>query len=131
MDGEALRLALTPGITGTTSREGGTIDNAGAGLFFIKSISVTNHDFFLLYSGNALYKLHKRTGEVRALHIDPFEDPHTLKENMPSWQGTVVGVDITLDNTKTFANLMNVIRQSYTSAIRSRRKARFKKARFE
>ncbi|MFZ2544716.1 MAG: ATP-binding protein [Candidatus Saccharimonadales bacterium] len=130
-DAEAMRLALTPGITGTTNREGGTIENAGAGLFFIKSIAVNNHDFFMLYSGNALYKLHKRRGEVKYLHVDPFDDPHALREDMPRWQGTVVGIDISLEQTKRFADLMGVIRQSYTSAIRERRKARYRKVRFE
>ncbi len=130
-DGEALRLALTPGITGTTAREGGTIDNAGAGLFFIKSIAVNNHDFFMLYSGSSLYKLHKRPGDVRYLHVDPFDDSHALREDLPYWQGTVVGIDISLDQSKRFADLMNVIRKSYTSAIRERRKARYRKARFE
>lgn len=130
-DGEALRLALTPGITGTTEQEGGTIANAGAGLFFIKSIAVNNHDFFMLYSGNAMYKLHKRAGEVKYLHVDPFDDPHALREDVPNWQGTVVGIDLSLDETKRFADLTEVIRRSYTSAIRDRRKARRKKARFE
>jgi anti-sigma regulatory factor (Ser/Thr protein kinase) len=127
-DKDAIKLALTPGITGTTSREGGTIDNAGAGLFFIKSIAATNHDFFMLYSGNALYKLHKR---AKKLHINPLDDPHSLKEDMPNWPGTVVGVDISLDQTQRFADLMNAIRTSYSSAIRSRRKAKYKKVRFE
>ncbi len=130
-DSEALRLALTPGITGTTEREGGTTVNAGAGLFFIKSIAVNNHDFFMLYSGSALYKLHKRSGEVKYLHVDPFDDPHALREDMPSWHGTVVGIDLSLDDTKQFSDLMKVINNSYTSAIRSRRKARHRKARFE
>ena len=130
-DAEALRLALMPGITGTTSREGGTIDNAGAGLFFIKSIAVNNHDFFMLYSGNSLYKLHKRTGDVKYLHIDPLDDRHALKEDVPYWQGTVVGIDISLDQTKRFADLMGAIGKSYTSAIRERRKAKYRRARFE
>ena len=34
-DIDAIKLALTPGISGTTRQEGGTDDNAGAGLFFI------------------------------------------------------------------------------------------------
>jgi hypothetical protein len=38
-DAAALRLALQPGITGTTHRIGGTEFNAGAGLFFTKSIA--------------------------------------------------------------------------------------------
>lgn len=130
-DAEALRLALTPGITGTTSREGGSIVNAGAGLFFIKSIAVNNHDFFMLYSGNALYKLHKRPGEIKYLHVDPFNDPHAIRDDVPHWQGTVVAVDISLDESKRFADLMDVIRKSYTSAIRERRKTRHRKVRFE
>lgn len=130
-DAEALRLAMIPGITGTTSREGGTVDNAGAGLFFIKSIAVNNHDFFMLYSGEALYKLHRRKGDVKYLHTDPFDDPHALRDDMPYWEGTVVGIDISLEQTKSFADLMRVIRTSYTSAIRERRQARRRKARFE
>ncbi|MDP2932730.1 MAG: ATP-binding protein, partial [bacterium] len=51
----AIKLALTPGITGTTNKVGGTESNAGAGLFFIKSIAKTNRDFFVIYSGNAMY----------------------------------------------------------------------------
>ena len=50
-DLEAIHLALTPGITGTTAREGGTEQNAGAGLFFIKSIATVNRDFLVVYSG--------------------------------------------------------------------------------
>ena len=34
-DSDAIRLALTPGITGTTRRIGGTDYNAGAGLFLL------------------------------------------------------------------------------------------------
>ena len=130
-DAEALRLALTPGITGTTNREGGTVDNAGAGLFFIKSIAVNNHDLFMLYSGDAMYKLHKRPGEVKYLHVNPFDDPHSLKEDVPHWQGTVVGIDISIEQTKSFADLMGAIRKTYSSAITERRKARYRKARFE
>ncbi|MFH1428723.1 MAG: ATP-binding protein, partial [Candidatus Margulisiibacteriota bacterium] len=47
-DTEAIQLALTPGITGTTKKEGGTEFNAGAGLFFIKSIAKVNRDFFMI-----------------------------------------------------------------------------------
>ena len=47
-DKEAIQLALMPGITGTTRREGGTGINAGAGLFFIKSIAKINRDFFVV-----------------------------------------------------------------------------------
>lgn len=131
-DTEALRLALTPGITGTTPREGGTEDNAGAGLFFIKSIAANNRNFFMLYSGDALYKLLKQSGKSQIrLHADPFADRHTRKDGLPYWQGTVVGIDLTLDDTGGFRELLETISGVYSSAVRSRKQARRRKARFE
>ena len=47
-DEEAIQLALTPGISDTTKREGGTSENAGAGLFFIKSIAKTTRSNFAI-----------------------------------------------------------------------------------
>lgn len=130
-DLEAIKLALTPGITGTTRREGGTEQNAGAGLFFIKSIASVSRDFFVIYSGNGLYKLLKKTSsKTLRLNADPFEDRHSTKEDLPYWQGTVVGVDITLDQTKEFSLLLDAIRKTYGTAVRARRKARYKRARF-
>jgi anti-sigma regulatory factor (Ser/Thr protein kinase) len=130
-DLEAIRLALMPGITGTTRKEGGTEQNAGAGLFFIKSIASVNRDFFVIYSGAGLFKLLKKTSARKIrLHADPFEDRHTAAAHMPYWQGTVVGVDITLDQTEEFSRLLDAIRETYGSAIRERRKERYKKPRF-
>src|SRR5664279_63149 len=44
-DAEALYLAMRPGITGKSSRIGGTPYNAGAGLFFTKSIAVASRQY--------------------------------------------------------------------------------------
>ena len=130
-DLDALRLALWPGITGTTRKEGGTEQNAGAGLFFIKSIASVNRDFFILYSGNGFYKLLKKVPVKRLrLNADPFQDKHSKDNDLPFWQGTVVGVDMTLDQTKEFSLLLKAVRQTYSSAIRERRKARYKKPQF-
>lgn len=127
----AIRLALTPGITGATSREGGNEQNAGAGLFFIKSIAHVNRDFFVIYSGSALYKLLKKTALKNiSLHADPFDDRHGAKKNLPAWSGTVVGVDITLDTTAEFTRLLDAIRDTYSKAIQERRQAARKKPRF-
>lgn len=112
-DLDALRLALSPGITGTTSRIGGTAQNAGAGLFFIKSIADVNRDFFILYSGSAFYKLLKKKTERLHLNADPFADRHTQSNVFPRWQGTVVGIDITLNRTREFSILLDAIRQAY------------------
>lgn len=132
-DIEAIKLALTPGITGTTKREGGTEQNAGAGLFFTKSIATVNRDFFVLYSGNSLYKLLKRSSSKKRINLyaNPFQDRHSKETNLPYWQGTVVGIDISLDQTEEFSILLDYIRDTYTTAVRERKKARFKKPRFE
>lgn len=129
-DLEAIRLALMPGITGTTRREGGTAQNAGAGLFFIKSIASVNRDFFIIYSGNSLYKLLRKSTKNRRLNADPFRDKYSKKENLPYWRGTIVGIDISLDQTEEFSRLLDIIRKIYTTAIRERKKMRYKKPRF-
>ncbi len=130
-DLEAIRLALMPGITGTTAREGGTSENAGAGLFFIKSIAGVNRGFFMIYSGTGFYKLLKRSLKRVRLNADPFNDRHSKGDDFPSWGGTVVGVDIPLDQTEEFSRLLDAIRETYSAAVRERRKVRFKKPRFE
>lgn len=129
-DLDAMRLALQPGITGTTTREGGTEQNAGAGLFFIKSIASVNRDFFMIYSGNAAYKLLRRRTEAVRLHADPFKDRHSASTDFPSWKGTVVGIDISLDQTAEFSTLLDYISETYFTAVRERRKAKFRNAKF-
>lgn len=130
-DLSALKLALVPGITGTTSKDGGTELNAGAGLFFIKSIATVNRDFFAIYSGTALYKLLKSSSTKRlSLHADPFEDRHTALSDLPPWPGTVVGIDLALDENEAFSKLLDRIRETYGEAVRARRKERHRKPRF-
>lgn len=130
-DLDAIRLALWPGVTGTTRRDGGTAQNAGAGLFFIKSIASVNRDFFVIYSGHGFYKLLKQspTGRLR-LNADPFDDRHSKSADPPFWHGTAAGVDITLDQTKEFAVLLEAIGTTYRTALRARKKARYKSPRF-
>ncbi|MFA5997773.1 MAG: ATP-binding protein [Candidatus Paceibacterota bacterium] len=130
-DLDAIQLALTPGITGTTSKEGGTEYNAGAGLFFTKSIAKINRDFFVIYSGNTLYKLLREKGKDDiVLHSDPLDDNHTKDMALPHWTGTVVGIDIELMETAEFTKLLDAIREIYTTSVRERRKAKYKKPTF-
>ena len=130
-DLEAIKLALCPGITGTTRREGGSEQNAGAGLFFIKSIAWTNRDFFVIYSGDTMYKLLRRSPTSRLrLNADPFVDRHSVDERLPAWQGTIVGIDINLDQTEEFSRLLDALRKVYTDAVRERRKSKYRRPRF-
>ncbi len=131
-DLEAIRLALTPGITGTTKRIGGTEYNAGAGLFFIKSIAKVSRNFFVIYSGNAMYKLlrsSRATKNIR-LYSDPFDDRHSICNDLPSWRGTAVGIDIALEPRQEFSLLLDHIRKIYMNAISEQKKSRYRKARF-
>lgn len=132
-DIDAIKLALTPGITGTTRREGGTEVNAGAGLFFIKSMAMVARDYFIIYSGTGLYKLtkrDKRTQGLPRLRANPNEDKHAETNDSPNFPGTVVGIDISLDQTSEFASLLTVIRNAYTRAVQERRKQRYRRPRF-
>ncbi len=137
-DLEAIKLALTPGITGTTRKEGGTEFNAGAGLFLIKSIATVNRNFFMVYSGEAIYKLLKKrktqstlkTQPNIRLHVDPFKDNHSKEINLPYWKGTVVGIDISLDNTRELNVLLDFVWKTYKKAIMERKKIKYKKPRF-
>jgi len=131
-DLEAIKLALIPGISGTTTREGGTDVNAGAGLFFIKSMALVSRDYFMVYSGTGMYKLLKRrpTKRLPRLNADPSRDKHSETSSAPHLAGTLVAIDISLDDTSEFTNLLSVIRHTYTQAVRERKKARYRKPQF-
>lgn len=132
-DIHAIHLALTPGITGTTRREGGTQENAGAGLFFIKSMAMVARDYFVIYSGSGLYKLRKRDKRTKGwpqLFADPARDVHSETNSAPYFSGTLVGIDISLNQTNEFAKLLSAIRAIYTQAVKERRKERYKKPKF-
>ena len=77
-----------------------------------------------------MYKLLKRSGKRISLHADPFDDRHSKSNNLPSWQGTVVGIDLSLDTTQEFSFLLKLINETYSKAIRDRKKAKYKKPQF-
>lgn len=127
-DMHAIQLALTPGITGTTRRLGGSEQNAGAGLFFIKTIAYFNRDPFVIYSGSAMYKLLKRPKDGSIfLRGDPFADRHSKETNLPYWKGVVVGIDIGLTSTQRFANVLASVQDFYFRDLKQRKKAKYKR----
>lgn len=131
-DEDAIRLALTPGISGTTRKEGGTSENAGAGLFFIKSIAKTTRSNFAIYSGDAAYILKKTRSDQKAptLKADPFSDQCVRKTGLARFDGTLVAVDISPDSTVEFKQMLDMIGDVYDSAIRERREQKFRKPNF-
>lgn len=132
-DIDAIKLALTPGITGTTRKEGGTSENAGAGLFYIKSIAKIARNYFVIYSGKGEYtllKYKKRIKGMPRLYADPSRDPHSETNNASDFQGTLVAVDISLDETPEFNDLLSSIGKVYDKAIRERKREKYRKPKF-
>lgn len=131
-DLEAIKWALVPGISGTTSREGGTADNAGAGLFFIKSIAQVARNYFLVYSGSGIYKLllHDKRIENPRLHSNPDDDRHSERNDAPYFQGTLVAIDLTLESKSEFTKLLAAVREVYGKAIRERKRRKYKEPKF-
>lgn len=131
-DEDAIQLALTPGISGTTKKEGGTSDNAGAGLFFIKSIAKTTRNNFAIYSGNAAYVLKKTRPDQKKpkLKADPFEDSCVRKTGLARFDGTLVAVDISLNRTVEFKQMLDMIGNVYEAAIHERKERKYRKPNF-
>ncbi len=132
-DIDAIKWALLPGISGTTTNAGGTGDNAGAGLFFIKSIAKVARNYFMVYSGSGIYKLLLRDKrfENPRLTLNPEEEHHTERSDAPYLQGTLVAIDLTLDNDiNAFGELLAKIRDNYGNAVRQRKKQRYRRFKF-
>jgi anti-sigma regulatory factor (Ser/Thr protein kinase) len=128
---EAISLALRPGITGTTKRIGGTEFNAGAGLFFTKSIAAVSRDFFLIYSGDTFFKLLKTpSSKSISLNPSPYDDRANFKSKLPFWQGTAVGIDISMDVNQDFQALLEMIRGAYHLNVKRLKNAKYKKPKF-
>lgn len=131
-DLSAITFALTPGITGTTKKlGGGTEMNAGAGLFFIKSLAKTSRNFFMIYSGKAMYKLlHNPKNKQIKLIADPLKDHYSSDNKLPYWRGTVVAIDLCLDDTIDFKELLASIRKVYSEGKKKLIKDRYRKPKF-
>ena len=131
-DREALELALTPGVSGTTLKDGGTSENAGAGLFFTKSIAKFSRGYFTIMSGDSSYTLLKSRPDVRVkLYANPFRDHYAFTDRiLPRFEGTLVAVDFKLDQTDEFQELLSKIGEAYDQAVQERRRLRFRAPNF-
>lgn len=128
---EALIAALTPGVTGTTSRIGGTAENAGAGLFFTKCIAQSTKNHFLLYSGDSYFKLNLTPGdESIRFNPDASYDYCSIRDLLPYFQGTLVGIDINIEDDEAFNNLISSIGSAYQLSVKKSTKDYFKRINF-
>ena len=130
-DLSAIKLALQPGVSGTTPYFGGAGNNAGAGLFVVKGFAQSSHSYFMIYSGSALFKLLiTPPRRIIKLNADPTRDRATMRTSLPYWQGTAVGFDISLSRSKELADLLAKVKDAFKMEIKQRKKQRYKKPRF-
>lgn len=128
---EAIQHALTPGISGTTKRIGGTAENAGAGLFFTKCIAQSTRNHFLIYSGDAYFKLRATPKHDRiTFNANPRDDSSTCKSNLPFFPGTLVGIDMHIEDTAVFNELMDEIGDAYRISVNKMKKDYYKRIKF-
>lgn len=132
-DLSAIELAMRPGVTGTTSRVGGTADNAGAGLFFCKAMAYTSRNYFVMHSGRGLFKLLKARSDnpITFIPYDASTDRATRHQGAGEWHGTLVGIDLDVNGYQDFRGFMTFVGDAYDVDVRRQKKALAKKkARF-
>lgn len=127
----AIELAFQPGVTGTTSRFGGNETNGGAGLFFMKAMSTLARHHMVMITGDQMMKLltQPKSDSTPAIKSKLAEDRVRWKQLPFMFNGTAVGVDITVKETLAFGDLLKEIREVYHVNVRKSKRQR-NKARF-
>src|SRR5581483_3961750 len=127
-DADALAVALLPGTTGAVRGRLGATENAGAGLFFTKSIARTGRQHFGIISGGAYYRLNP--SNKGPLQPKPLKDNHRLEKGTPFWRGTIVGLNVNVSRTTPFNEVLGQIRRIFPSG-KAQKRDYSKKVRFE
>ena len=87
----------------------------------------------MLYSGSGIYRLllrDRRFANPR-LTLNPEEEHHAEQSDAPYFHGTLIAIDLTLDNDiQAFSELLAKIRDNYSSALRQRKKQQYKRFKF-
>jgi hypothetical protein len=104
-DADAVLKSMEFGTTGAVPGIYGTRDNAGAGLYFTRRLSWATGRYFAIASGEALFRISQAER--------PRSDPQ-LVEGIPSWPGTLVAVEIGLDEELNFEDFIVATRASFT-----------------
>ena len=82
-------------------------------------------------SGNSSYTLLKTRPDIKnKLNPDPFDDHYALSNEVSRFDGTLVAVDLKLDNTPGFQQLLDEIGDIYDVAVKEQRKKAVRKPNF-
>ena len=117
-DLEAIRMALRPGVTGASEGLGGANVAAGMGLFAVRGMAKLMRNYFLVYSGAGMYELMRGDRRLkRKLRADPILDRHFATNDLPPFLGTLVAMDVSVDEVGSFQGMMNEVTRMYVGAL--------------
>lgn len=115
---EAIRLSLRPALTGTAPEVRDFMLNGGGGLFIAKSLASLSRNRFVVYSGTVAFHLRKvPPAETPRIHRYPEHDRHRMQTGLPTWQGTVVGMNLGIVPEREIACLRGRIRRAYLRSL--------------
>jgi anti-sigma regulatory factor (Ser/Thr protein kinase) len=122
----AIELAFQPGVTGTTARFGGNETNGGAGLFFMKAMSTLARHHMAMVTGDKLMKLltQPKSDSTPAIKSKLTDDRVRWRDLAFTYNGTAVGVDITVKETLAFGDLLKEIREVYHVNVKKSKRER-------
>jgi hypothetical protein len=63
-------------------------------------------------------------------HANPLEDNCSIREDIPYFKGTLIGIDIYIQDTKAFNNLIESIGSAYRLSVKQSRKNYYKRIQF-
>jgi len=91
----------------------GVTDNAGAGLFFTRAIAKVTGGYFVLFSGDGLFRIRRlRKQEKPLIFHDAFVDRRNNFWTLSwSWPGTVAAMEILTQNIPNFPKFFHAIRE--------------------
>jgi hypothetical protein len=125
----ALRLAMQFGVTGAvrSGMYGGATDNAGAGLFFTRAIAKATGGYFVLLSGDGVFRARRPLKKKKTtIYADAFNDPRHDFWNLDwSWPGTVAAVEIFTQNVGHFPKFFQSIRQQLPATRTAKGRIKF------
>lgn len=125
----AISLAFQPGVSGATSAYGGNETNGGAGLFFMKSMASLAQQHMVMITDSTLMRLEKHSMAEPVVHSSLDQDIVSWFDLSVPFPGTAVGVNLSLEETVAFSELLKEIGKIYHLDVRAGKNAA-KKAKF-
>ncbi len=85
----------------------------------------------MIYSGDSYFKLLTTPkGTEIVFNSDPRKDKSTKKTNLPLFKGTLVGIDMYIEDTTAFNRLMERIGDAYRLSVNKMKKDYYKRIKF-